>query len=242
MIIDATGLAYRRLNDQVRAAIRGGARVVELQNVCGQRYIGCGLSEGARIEIHGVPGNDLAMFMNGPQIVVHGNAQDGVGNTMAGGKVVVGGDVGDVLGYAMRGGKVFVRGGAGYRAGIHMKSFGQQQPIVIIGGAVRDYLGEYMAGGILVVLNRGGAGPIGADFVGTGMHGGRMYLAGGVQEWQLGQEVAAGEPSGEELDQLGSLLEEYCGDLALPRMDPAALGLMRLAPVMSRPYGKIYVY
>ena len=52
-------------------------------NVNGQRYIGTGLrGEGLRIEVHGTPGQAVAMFMDGPTVEVFGNAQDGVGNTM----------------------------------------------------------------------------------------------------------------------------------------------------------------
>ena len=80
-------------------------KTVKLVNVNGQRYIGNGITgNDLRIEIDGVPGGDMAMFMNGPTIVTFGNAQDGVANTMNAGTVIIHGDAGDVLGYGMRGG------------------------------------------------------------------------------------------------------------------------------------------
>ena len=59
--------------------------------------------------VNGVPGNDLATFMDGPTVIVNDNAQDGIGNTMNRGLVVVNGDAGDVLGYGMRGGRLYVK-------------------------------------------------------------------------------------------------------------------------------------
>jgi hypothetical protein len=57
---------YRPVNAEVRAALEAGIKTVELSDVRGHRYIGCGLTCPGRIVIHGVPGNDLAMFMDGP--------------------------------------------------------------------------------------------------------------------------------------------------------------------------------
>ena len=47
-------------------------------DVNGQRYIGTGIrGKGLRIEVHGTPGQDMAMLMDGPTMEVFGNAQDG---------------------------------------------------------------------------------------------------------------------------------------------------------------------
>lgn len=97
MIIDAKGIHYRELNRLIREILTDNSRLT-LDNVNGQRYIGTGLDSSAEIIINGTPGNDLAMFMDGPGIAVHGNAQDGVANTMNAGEVVVHGSCGDVTG------------------------------------------------------------------------------------------------------------------------------------------------
>ncbi|MDO8672114.1 MAG: hypothetical protein Q7O66_11895, partial [Dehalococcoidia bacterium] len=78
MHIDADGMYYRELNKIIRDAANAGEKEFELVNVNGQRYIATGLDKPVRFDICGVPGNDLAAFMNGPQIVVHNSAQDGV--------------------------------------------------------------------------------------------------------------------------------------------------------------------
>ncbi|HTY91178.1 MAG TPA: hypothetical protein VMC84_08390, partial [Methanocella sp.] len=113
--IDAKDMPYRALNEKIRALAAGGECEVVVDNVCGQKYIGDGLRAKMKIEVNGVPGNDLGIFMDGPEVIVHGNGQDGIGNTMNSGKVVVYGNAGDVIGYAMRGGKVFIKGDVGYR-------------------------------------------------------------------------------------------------------------------------------
>ena len=122
--IDASSVYYRDLNDEINMAVNEGAKHLIIRNVNGQRYIGAGLQEDdIRIDIHGVPGNDMAVFMDGPTIEVFDNAQDGVGNTMNAGNVYVHGHAGDVCGYGMRGGRLYVLGDVGYRVGIRMKAY-----------------------------------------------------------------------------------------------------------------------
>ena len=114
--IDCRSVHYKMVNEAVRAAAASGATTVRLVNVNGQRYIGTGLrGAGLRIEVHGTPGQAVAMFMDGPTVEIYGNAQDGVGNTMNSGEVIVHGSAGDVLGYGMRSGRIFVEGDVGYR-------------------------------------------------------------------------------------------------------------------------------
>jgi len=195
------------------------------------------------ITINGVPGNDLAAFMNGAEITVNGSAQDGVGNTMNAGKVVIHGDAGDILGYSMRGGTIFVGGNVGYRAGIHMKAYQSRFPVIVIGGTARDYLGEYMAGGILVVLGLGSAkaSAVG-EHVGTGMHGGVVYVRGRLDPHQIGAEVGMSSPDDSDWACLSGILGEFRRDLGLEGLDGTPNGFVKLTPQTSRPYGTLYAY
>jgi len=84
-----------------------GIKKIRLYNVYGQRYIGTNLRSKINLEVHGTPGNDLGVFMDGPEIIVYGNVQDCCGNTMNDGYIVVHGRAGDITGYSMRGGKIF---------------------------------------------------------------------------------------------------------------------------------------
>ena len=244
MKIDASGLHYRELNERIKAAAAQGESDFELTNICGHRYIGCGIDKPINIRIDGIPGNDLAAFMSGPRIHCVGNAQDGIANTMDDGLVVVPGHAGDVMGYSMRGGRVYIRGNAGYRIGIHMKSYEDKQPVLIIGGRVRDFCGEYLAGGTLVVL--GMDLPPGESIVGrytaSGMHGGTMYVRGEVPEDRVRKGVAVEEANEEDREALRGLLTPYCAELSLPLEELLASPFVRLTASTTRPYGQLYSY
>ncbi len=243
MRIDAEGIYYRRLNEMIHEAVKKGAGEIVLDNVRGQRYIGDGLNGGTSIIINGVPGNDLAAFMNGANITVNENAQDGVGNTMNAGKVTVHGDAGDVLGYAMRGGKIFIRGDVGYRAGIHMKAFQDNFPVVVVGGRAMDYFGEYMAGGFLAALNiyEPDRSPVG-DWCATGMHGGVIYLRGKVEKYQLGLEVAPEKLTDRDWIALKKEIDEFCREFKIDPRRFRKSQFIKLTAKSTRPYGNLYAY
>ncbi len=243
MKIDATGIYYRDLNRRIRELATGGVARFELDNVYGQRYIGTNLDRPVEIEIHGTPGNDLGAFMNGSRIAVHGNAQDGSGNTMNDGEIVVHGRAGDITGLSARGGKIFIRDDVGYRTGIHMKEYGEKKPIIVIGGTSQDFLAEYMAGGVLILLGLNlPDGRHRGSFLGTGMHGGVIYLRGTVEEHRLGREV--GVTSLEEADR--AILERYVGEFAghfgFRADDILSEPFIKLFPRWLRPYGRLYTY
>lgn len=245
--IDAQGLHYKVLNEKIHQAINKGFKKVILDGVCGQRYIGDGLKgEEIEIIINGLPGNDLAAFMDGPQIMVKGNVQDGVGNTMNGGEIVVYGDAGDIVGHSMRGGRIFIKGEAGYRVGIHMKAYRDMFPVVIIGGRVKDFLGEYMAGGLLVVLGLVHSLPnpesIVGDFVGTGMHGGNIFIRGEVDQRCLGKEVKIAKPAAEDYNLLKRHLKDFSGYFNLNLEEIFKPPFLKLYPYTYRPYGRLYAY
>ncbi len=243
--VDCKSVYYKQVNEAVRGAFEEGVKTVKLMNVNGQRYIGTGIKgKDLTIEVHGTPGQDMAMFMDGPRLEVFGNAQDGVGNTMNSGNVIVHGSAGDVLGYGMRGGKVFIKGDVGYRVGIHMKAYEELRPVMICGGKARDFFGEYMAGGLLILLGIGSniEGPLVGDYVGTGMHGGEIYLRGEVETWQVGKECGIFTATDEEMESLKPLLAEYCAAVDMVLEDVMAHPFTKLVPISHRPYGKLYTY
>ncbi len=242
--IDARRLSTQELNSKLREAAAGGAAKITIRNVCGQRYIGTDLARNIEIDIYGTPGNDLGAFLNGPRIVVRGNAQDGVGNTMDNGEIVVNGHAGDIVGLSARGGQIFIRDNVGYRAGIHVKEFGGKKPSIVIGGTAQDFLGEYMAGGTIVVL--------GLDmemdelhhtnYIGTGMHGGAIYLRGSVEEYQLGKEVGIGELDDNDHYELTQLVRKFCSHFSCHAESILNHDFIKLFPLYLRPYGRLYAY
>jgi glutamate synthase domain-containing protein 3 len=242
--IDAKGIFYRELNAKLRKAVSNGTQKIELRNVYGQRYIGTDLDKPVEIEIFGTPGNDLGAFMDNPRIIVHGNAQDGCGNTMNNGEIIIHGHAGDILGLSARGGKIFVREDVGYRAGIHMKEYQDKKPMVVVGGTAQDFLGEYMAGGVLILLglNLKEGERHKANFIGTGMHGGAIYIRGEVQEFQLGKEVGVAEPDENDYSVLKKLIGEFASHFDYNAREILKHKFIKLFPLYLRPYGRLYAY
>lgn len=242
--IDADDIQYRELNSRLRNAAMSGAQKMVIRNVHGQRYIGTNLGKPVDVEIHGTPGNDLGAFMDGPRIVVHGDAQDGCGNTMSNGEIIVHGYAGDILGMSARGGKILVRDDVGGRAGIHMKESKGRKPVVVIGGTAGDFLAEYMAGGTMILLGltlKGGQ-PHAAGFIGTGMHGGVVYLRGTIGDSQLGKEVGRVELDEKDLLELRVHVTEFAGHFGYDADVILSEKFTKLFPLHLRPQGRIYAY
>jgi glutamate synthase domain-containing protein 3 len=242
--IDARGVSYRELNISLREAISNGARKIEISNVYGQRYIGTNLDKSVGLEVFGTPGNDLGAFMSGPIIIIHGNTQDGCGNTMNEGEIVVHGHAGDIIGLSARGGKIFVQEDVGYRAGIHMKEYQGKKPVLVIGGTAQDFLGEYMAGGIVILLglNLGEREYHKARFIGTGMHGGLIYIRGNVEDYQLGKELGVADLEDNDYQILRQYIGEFASYFGYDIKKILEHKFIRLSPRWLRPYGTLYAY
>ncbi|WP_292485416.1 hypothetical protein [Methanohalobium sp.] len=241
--IDCKNLYYRHLNKIIQDEAESGETEFILDNLNGQRYLGTGINKAVNITVNGTPGSDCAVFMNGPTLTINGNAQDMIANTMNMGKITVHGNVGDVVGYGMRGGKLFIKGDVGYRAGIHMKEYKSQIPVIISGGTARDFLGEYMAGGIFILLGIGSDSEIiTGDYLGTGMHGGVIYIRGDVENDTLGKEVKKLDIDEEDRRILRQYLTEYSQDFGFDVDEIMSKSFIKLLPLSSRPYENLYVY
>ena len=235
--INAAGLDYAALNSAVRSA----EPQCRITNCLGQRFIGAGMSD-KQITIDGVPGNALGAYLNGAEISVHGNAQDAVGDTMNKGRIVVHGSVGDAAGYAMRGGEIYVRDNAGYRTGIHMKAYGDIQPILVIGGRVGSFLGEYLAGGRIIVLGLHRDGKqIVSNFPGAGMHGGRMYLRSDCRDILFPKQVSCHPATPEELAEIARPIETFCRLFGRDAREILNGPFTVVTPDSHNPYRQMYV-
>ena len=217
MDIQAKGLDYRALNEAIRAA----GPSCRITGCLGQRFIGAGMS-GRRVEIDGIPGNALGAYLGGGSLTVNGNAQDAVGDTMNGGSIVV-------------------RGNAGYRAGIHMKAYQDQQPVIVIGGRAGSFLGEYQAGGTILVLGLHTDGkPAAGYFPCTGQHGGRVIFRGDVSAIRFPDQVTPHPPTEEETALLRPLVERWCalfgGDAEALMDGPFTV----VTPDSKNPYRQMY--
>lgn len=242
--LDAKGVYYRQLNEQIREAVAAGATEVVLKNVNSQRYIAGAINGNVKFEINGVPGQDMCSFMRGPTVRVKNNAQDGVGNTMDDGLVVIEGLAGDVVGYAMRGGRIYIKGDVGYRVGIHMKAYMEKLPTIVIGGKAGDFLGEYMAGGIILLLGMFSdkpSEPIAGRSLGTGMHGGVIYVRGEVPKEQIGPGLSAQPLDDADRKILEGIVKDYAKEFKLDAKEILSGSFVKIRPFSHRPYGNLYV-
>lgn len=243
--IDASGrdswgrpLDQMALNAAVRKAVSEGSTRIIIEGVMGQRY----LASAARAKelylgIIGTPGNDLGAFLDGPTVEVFGNAQDMTGNTMCSGRIVVHGNAWDVTGLSARGGRILVQGSSGFRVGIHMKEYGDERPTIVIGGSTGDYLGEYMAGGNILVLGQGvkeGDSPVGS-FVGTGIHGGSIFVQGKVEDHQLGMGASMTDLTDDDKKVLEELIDDFENTFQT-KVGRDWSTFTKIGPLSSRPF------
>lgn len=184
---DGARLESRILEERIQAAVRQGARKLEI-DAMGQHGIGGRLwiskeepisviingSPGQRIGSKGFPGttievlgaasDDIAWLNAGAEITVHGNASNGACNAMAQGKVFVGGNIGS--------------------RGMTMTKTNPRfaPPELWVLGSVGDYFAEFMAGGTAVVCGHEGQNM--QNVLGyrpcVGMVGGRIFVRGPI--------------------------------------------------------------
>ncbi len=227
---------FTEANEAVRAALDRSDNV-RLVDTEGQRYLGCAMCSGKKLEIHGTPGNDMACFMDGGTIEVFGNSQDQIGNTMNDGLIVVHGRCGDAAGYGMRGGSIYIRDDCGWRVGINMKQYEDKKPIIVIGGDAGSFLGEYMAGGVIVLLGKP------ERYLATGMHGGVIYLKNRIDSDSVAPGLMVEEVDEADKEFLNEVLSNYNHFFAGDTNEGAPVtgdGFYKLIPESSRPYASMY--
>ncbi len=237
--IRAAEMSFQQLNEQIHACQDAE---ITLTDVMGQRYIASGLS-GKRLAIHGIPGNALGAYVDDCRVEVFGNAQDATGDTMNAGEIIIHGSSGDATGYAMRGGMILVEGNVGYRAGIHMKAYKDQVPVLVVGGEAGSFLGEYQAGGYVVVLglNTTGRAPVGR-FCAAGMHGGKIFLRTEAElPFDLPSQVSAHRADAKELEEIRPFVEKYAHAFGRNAAEILRGAFQVLIPNTANPYKSLYV-
>jgi glutamate synthase domain-containing protein 3 len=240
--IDARDLDYTRLNQLIRAAVAGGEKEIEVEHVLGQRFIADGLKGDVTITLHGVAGGDLGMFMSGPTCILHGNAEHAPGNTMDAGMIVIHGSGGDAVAHSMRGGKIFVRDDIGYRGGIHMKEYDEKRPILVVGGSSRAFLGEYMAGGLIVVLGLRGVPAVAERGIGSGIHGGEIFIRGEVPPHLLGVGATMKPAGDKDMERIAPCIREFARHFGRDADQLMGDEYVRISPASSRPFANKYTW
>lgn len=241
--INAEGKHYTPLNQEIRNAVANGATEIVLENVLGQRFIADGLKGNVTLTVNGVAGGDLCMFMSGPTCIINGNADHAPGNTMDAGLLVIKGSSGDATAHSMRGGRVYVRDNIGYRGGIHMKQYKEKRPILIVGGTSRAFLGEYMAGGLLIVLGNGIKGDVIQERgIGSGIHGGEIFVRGTVDPQYLGVGAKAESAKKEDKDRIAPYIRDFAEKVGIDPAPLLASEYTRIVPASARPFANKYCW
>ena len=142
----------------------------------------------------------------------------------------------------MRGGTIYVQGNAGYRAGIHMKEYGEKRPVLVIGGRAGSFLGEYQAGGRIVVLGlHTDDKPIVGNFPCTGMHGGKMFLRGHAPGVRFPDRTVVAPATPEDRAELTPLIEQFCTLFGYDPRPLLAAEYTVVTPDSHNPYKQMYV-
>ena len=242
MSIIANLRRYEDVNADIKEHLLSKSKAV-VKEVNGQRYIGCALEKGKKIDVYGTAGNDMACYLAGGSVEVFGNCQDAVGNTMGGGTIIVHGHSGDALGYGMRDGEIYIRDNVCCRAGIHMKEFRGMKPVLVIGQNAGSFLGEYMAGGVIVLLGialEDGEALFGSHCA-SGMHGGKIFVRGDFKKENIAPNIKIEKPNAEDMAQLKRYIKKYCSYFHKDFDEMMAKPFRKLVPKTSRPYANMYV-
>ena len=246
-----TPLRYVELNRRIHQGLSEGYKHFVLRNVLGQRFIAAGLQGNIKMDIYGIPGNDLGVFMDGPEITVFGNAEDQTGNTMSSGTVIVHGNAWDVTGLACRGGEILVKGNGGYRIGIHMKAYSNMIPKIAYCGRVRQFFGEYMAGGILLALGMDMTKDSPEEYpddsivhssLASGIHGGTIYVRGNVNPSLLGVGAKIVDFTESDKQLILPILKKLESNFGLPLKQVWERPITKIIPGSHRPFGDFYTY
>ena len=241
MSITAGLRRYAEVNNEIKETLLSKNKAV-VNDVNGQRYIGCALDEGKTVEIHGTAGNDLACYLNGGRIILYGHGQDAVGNTMGGGEIIVHGHTGDALGYGMRDGQIYIRDNVCCRGGIHMKEFRSMKPVLVIGQNAGSFLGEYMSGGTIVLLglNMKRGDKLFGTHCASGMHGGKIFVRGAFPKENLSPNIKISSLNEEDKKELEKYVKNYCKYFGEDYDSVMSKPFKKLTPVTSRPYANLY--
>lgn len=240
-MIEAGLRRYEVINDEIKSTLTKKNKCV-VKDVNGQRYIGCALNSGKKIDVYGTPGNDMACYLNGGTIEVFGNCQDAVGNTMNGGEIIVHGHSGDAMGYGMRDGQIYIKDNVACRGGIHMKEFRDMRPVLVIGQNAGSFLGEYMAGGTIVLLglNMKRGEKLFGTHCASGMHGGKIFVRGTFPKENLSDNIKVTNLDDEDVKELKAYVKKYCKYFDEDFDYIMSKPFKKLVPATSRPYANLY--
>ena len=79
-----------------------------------------------------------------------------------------------------------------------------------------------------------------AKFIGSGMHGGTIYIRGEVEEDSLSGYVMSAEVDNEDRRVLGTVVDEFSREFRISRREIMDCEFVKLVPNGRRPYESLY--
>jgi glutamate synthase domain-containing protein 3 len=92
----------------------------------------------------------------------------------------------------------------------------------------------------MVVLGINKDGQFLGDYLGSGMHGGVIYIRGDVDDSLLGRDVIKAKPDAQDDTIINKLVTEYCTLFGYDFKEVMSKPFIKLTPRSHRPYGNLY--
>ena len=116
----------------------------------------------------------------------------------------------------------------------------EKRPILVVEGSVHAFLGEYMAGGLLIVLGLNGQAPVAERGVGSGIHGGEIFVRGIVEDKYLGVGARQSPATAEQMAMIRPVIEDFAHSFGIDPCTVLSAPYSRIAASSARPFASKY--
>jgi glutamate synthase domain-containing protein 3 len=123
-----------------------------------------------------------------------------------------------------------------------MKEYNGKRPVLVVGGSARAFLGEYMAGGLIIVLGLDGRPAVSERGIGSGIHGGEIYVRDDFPDYLLGVGATKKTAADPERERIAPSLREFAGYFGMDAENLLSGEYMRIAPASTRPFADKYTW
>ncbi len=121
-----------------------------------------------------------------------------------------------------------------------MKQYLDKRPVIVVGGRTGSFLGEYIAGGLIIVLGIGCSDVPSGNFIGTGMHGGQIWLRTEAEPENLPAQVNLKRADTSDLSAIAPYVREFCEYFDTDPNEILNHSFYCLTPNAKNPYRQLY--
>jgi glutamate synthase domain-containing protein 3 len=123
-----------------------------------------------------------------------------------------------------------------------MKQYLEKRPVLVVGGSARSFLGEYMAGGLILVLRRFPGDMTDERGIGSGIHGGEIFIRGDIADDCLGVGTRKNICNAEEMERINPFINEFAALFNLDSTPFLEADYVRISPASARPFANKYTW